>query len=123
MPTLQIKTNVKTSTEQQKQILKDCSGVFSRLMGKPEKMTMVLLDDSISMIFDGSFDPSAFCKVSYVDSIVNLGEFERKQLSNEICELMHTHFRIPSKRVFIIFDKKTSTEWGWNGTTVNTLVL
>jgi len=115
MPTLQIKTNVAVPSDQQTAILQDFSKGFAKLIGKAEKWVMIVLQGSVPMLANGSTDPAACCTV---ESIGNLGESENKQITQGICSLLNTHFKIPADRVYVIFSDKKASEWGWNNSTV-----
>jgi phenylpyruvate tautomerase len=113
MPTLIIQTNVDTSADRHKEILKIASSTVADLLGKPESYVMVILKTNPNMLFAGEDAPLAYLELKSL----GLAESRTANLSAVLCDFMAVHFGVPSERIYIEFASPPRHMFGWSGGT------
>ncbi|MFM7652670.1 MAG: phenylpyruvate tautomerase MIF-related protein [Vulcanococcus sp.] len=112
MPLISMKTSA--AVDAGEALLTELSSSLARLLGKPERYVMTLLEAEVPMTFAG--DPSPTCYVE-VKSIGALDGDRTRQLSSAVCALIEQHLGIPADRTYIGFEDVPGRLWGWNGGT------
>jgi len=113
MPSLIIKTNVKTSKEIHNRLMSKASGLVAELLAKPEKYVLISIEDDIPMIFATSDEPASYLELK---SIGLPGE-KTIELSKHLCSLMESELDISKERIYIEFNDVPRHMWGWNSGT------
>lgn len=89
------------------------SQLCSEALGKPEQYMVVNLEYSQTMIFGGSFMPTAFIELRSI----HLPPEAPAKLSPLICNLINDEVGISAERIYINFKDMPPENWGWNGKT------
>lgn len=114
MPYMNIKTNLELAPESRQSLLDDGVKVLSGLLGKPERYTMIVLEDGLTMQFDGDAErPLAFVEVKSI----GLPEQETEHLSAGVGDWIEQVLKIPVERIYIVFANVERHMWGWNRAT------
>ncbi|KAJ4754701.1 Macrophage migration inhibitory factor [Rhynchospora pubera] len=100
MPTLNLNTNVPVDAVTSSDILKDCSRVLAKIIGKPESYVMISLHGGVPMSFAGSEEPAAYGEVI---SIGGLGPGVNGKLSSALAEILESKLSVDSSRFYIKF--------------------
>ncbi|KAJ1698235.1 hypothetical protein LUZ63_006747 [Rhynchospora breviuscula] len=114
MPTLNLNTNVPVDAVTSSDILKDCSRVLAKIIGKPESYVMISLHGGVPMSFAGSEEPAAYGEVI---SIGGLGPGVNGKLSLALAEILESKLSVDSSRFYIKFYDVQRPYFGYNGTT------
>jgi len=114
MPYMTIKTNLELAPESRQSLLEDGVKLVSGLLGKPERYTMVGLEDGLAMQFDGdAARPLAFVELKSI----GLPEQDTGRLSAGVGNWIEQALNIPAERVYIVFASVERHMWGWNRAT------
>jgi phenylpyruvate tautomerase PptA (4-oxalocrotonate tautomerase family) len=113
MPTLIIKTNAPLESTATESLLKRASARVAKLLGKPERYVMVILEPTPAMCFGGDTSPLAFLELKSL----GLPEDQTPTLSAALCELLDETLAIPSNRVYIEFASPPRHLFGFDGKT------
>ena len=113
MPYLLIQTNQDVDSQASRKLLTKISNHVSKLLGKPESYVMVTLQAGSAMLFSGTDAPLAYMELKSI----GLPESKTKELSQALCELVHSELNIAKNRVYIEFNNAAGHMWGWNGDT------
>lgn len=89
------------------------SSEIAKILGKPEKYVMVILQHKPYMLFACSDAPLAYVELKSI----GLPEEQTSQLSSEICALVHEQLDIPTQRIYIEFANAERHMFGWDGRT------
>eukprot|EP00933_Yihiella_yeosuensis_P074206 TRINITY_DN83038_c0_g1_i1.p1 TRINITY_DN83038_c0_g1~~TRINITY_DN83038_c0_g1_i1.p1 ORF type:complete len:249 (+),score=55.54 TRINITY_DN83038_c0_g1_i1:61-807(+) len=111
-PSLFVQTNVKLG-DKKKEFMKACSKAVAQSLGKPESYVAVCVQDGQDIIWGGSDDPCALCKVFSLGSI-NLEN--NKALTVEVTNLL-SEFNVPANRIYVNFFDLPRENVGYNGAT------
>lgn len=112
MPSLRIQTNLALDASEREDLLRRCSELISRELGKDEKYFMGRIDDSCAMHFAGSRDPLALCELQ----ALGLTAEHSPSLTAGLCDLLLEHLALPPERVYVTFHPVERGLWGWNRT-------
>ena len=111
MPVVKLTTSRKLERGDQENLAIELTNIVSRELNKPVSVTQAIVSDDNVMAFGGNFiAPSAFIALM---SIGGLNPDACKRLSAAFCELLG-RYGISSQRVYICFNDKKATEFGWN---------
>lgn len=113
MPFVSLKVSVSIDEKTQQDLLGKISKIIAEGIGKSEKYVMATVESS-AMIMSASPGNAAFADVR---SIGGLSQEINKNLSQQICMLIHQILGIPQDRIYINFFDIERASWGWNGTT------
>jgi len=108
MPTLTIDVNVSVSEDTRKEFLKEVASILAKEIEKPAEWMMIELKPDQSMIFDGKFDPMAFCVLS---SIGHINKEKNKNYSAALAAVITKHLKIAADRIYIIFQDIAAQNW------------
>lgn len=111
-PSLFIVTNVDMG-EAKKTFMLSASKAVASSLSKPESYVAVHVQDKQDVIWGGSDEPCALCKVFSLGSI-NLAN--NKKLTEEVSKLL-ADFDIPANRIYINFFDIPRENCGYNGAT------
>ena len=111
MPYLRIQTNSSPNQESRQELLAGASQLVSTHLGKDEQFFMGIVEPDQTMYFAGSDAPLAFCELK----ALGLPAGKTKELSAELCGLVHQHLAIPPERIYVKFHHVNRGMWGWNG--------
>tara|TARA_Y100001968_G_C19342782_1_gene710433 strand:- start:971 stop:1306 length:336 start_codon:yes stop_codon:yes gene_type:complete len=95
----------------EKNLIKIISSEFSTLLKKPEKYIMVTIENNDNMIFDASFEPSAYLEIK------SIGLTDRPYLVKNACQLIEKYTDITSNRIYINLQDVKASDWGYNNST------
>lgn len=114
MPLISIETNqTLDNSDILNESLKSISSAVASLLGKPESYLMLKYEHNNNMLFAGNDQPLAHLKIKSL----GLPEDQTAEFSSELCQLMETHFKVPSERVYIEFANPERHMWGWDSQT------
>eukprot|EP00445_Apocalathium_hangoei_P026893 CAMPEP_0203928504 /NCGR_PEP_ID=MMETSP0359-20131031/67758_1 /ASSEMBLY_ACC=CAM_ASM_000338 /TAXON_ID=268821 /ORGANISM="Scrippsiella Hangoei, Strain SHTV-5" /LENGTH=239 /DNA_ID=CAMNT_0050857445 /DNA_START=53 /DNA_END=772 /DNA_ORIENTATION=+ len=111
-PTLWVQTNVDMG-EGKKAFMKAASKAVAACLGKPESYVAICVQDKQDIIWGGSDDPCALCKVVSLGGI-NLKN--NKALTQEVSKLL-ADFTVPQNRIYVNFYDLEGQNIGYNGAT------
>mmetsp|Transcript_113451 Transcript_113451/g.293792 ORF Transcript_113451/g.293792 Transcript_113451/m.293792 type:complete len:235 (-) Transcript_113451:176-880(-) len=111
-PSLFVQTNVEMG-EGKKAFMLAASKAVAQCLGKPESYVAVCVQDKQDIIWGGSDDPCALCKVISLGSI-NLEN--NKALTIEVSKLL-AEFQVPQNRIYVNFFDLERQNVGYNGAT------
>ncbi len=113
MPCLKIRTNQTIDSTLEALLLQDLSALCAKLLSKPEKYVMIILEPPCPMFFSGSDAPCAYLELKSIgfkdNAIPNLAA----QLPAYLLEKL----AIPPDRIYIEFSDAKRHLWGWNAGT------
>lgn len=111
MPFINSKVNVKTTTEQQKELKTRLGQAIAIIPGKSEAWLMVNLEDDQKMFFRGDdSEPLAFISVNCYGSP---DEDAFNQMTAELTRIYGEVLGVKPDHMYIKYD--ASMYWGWNG--------
>lgn len=120
MPYIHVTSNVTSSSLTVAETTSALSQRFAQDMGKSsEKLLMAQLSLDTPLSFNGTQEPAAFV---YVRSIERFDSEANQTTSAAVCATVSELLRVPSDRIFINFIQIPATHWGFNSTTVATLL-
>ncbi len=111
MPCLKIMTNQEISGPNE--FMAKASERVCAVLGKPEEVMMVTLEDECRMFFAGSRQPAVYMELKGI----GLDESFSEKLSAELCLLVSQALDVAQDRVYIVFEGVERKMWGVNGTT------
>lgn len=111
-PSLSVLTNVDMGSKKTAFMLAASRSVAETLK-KPESYVAVVAQDGLDMVWGGSDDPCALCRVTSLGSI-NLEN--NRELSKDLCELLG-EFGIPGTRIYITFEDVKRENMGYDSAT------
>ncbi|GAB4838286.1 hypothetical protein Ancab_027814 [Ancistrocladus abbreviatus] len=114
MPTLNLFTNIPVDGVVASDILKDATKAVAKIIGKPERYVMVLINGAVPMAFGGTEEAAAYGELI---SIGGLGPSVNGKLSAVIAEILQTKLSIDSARFYIKFYDVERSYFGFNGST------
>jgi len=110
MPYFKIETNQKLDDAGAEKLSKDMSLFLSGLLGKPERVIMVSVYHSITMMFNENTSPAAYVEMKSI----GLTQDKCAEYSNAICGFFETSLNIPADRIYIDFAAINGEMFGWN---------
>jgi phenylpyruvate tautomerase PptA (4-oxalocrotonate tautomerase family) len=113
MPLALVKVSKELDSDGRKRLHKVCNDHLVRVLNKPEKYIMVIIEDKEDIFFAGTTEPAAYLEVK------SIGTFTAEQtteLSNSFCSSLKEE-GIPPERVYIEFKDVQRFMWGYNSTT------
>jgi phenylpyruvate tautomerase PptA (4-oxalocrotonate tautomerase family) len=113
MPVLKIQTNAEIPQAHRTELLTAASTEVAKILGKPEKYVMVMIEPNPDMLFGASRSPLAYLELK---SIGLPGE-RTSALSEALGNLINRQLGIPLDRIYIEFANAERHMWGWNGGT------
>ncbi|CEF99936.1 Macrophage migration inhibitory factor [Ostreococcus tauri] len=111
-PSLVVHTNVAMG-DKKRAFLLAASRSIAETLKKPESYVAVCAMDELDVIWGGTSDPCALCRVTSLGSI-NLEN--NRELSEDLCELLG-EFGIDGKRVYITFEDIPRENMGYDSAT------
>ncbi len=115
MPFVQIQTNVVVSDSDCSQaLLTKVSKALATELSKPESYVMTRLDSASPMTMGGSSEPCCFV---HIQNIGSLSPEKTKSMSDSLCSILTDALKIPSNRIYMVFDEVKPQHWGWNRST------
>jgi len=111
MPLLKVQTNEKVADK--KKVMKDATELLSRVLSKPTQYIMVIIEDSVDMMFAGTNDPLAYVELKSI----GLPESHTPNISAELCRFIEENIGVPQNRIYIEFADAKRNMFGWNGGT------
>ena len=113
MPLISVKTSAGQPADPDA-LLRELSSSLARLLGKPERYVMTLLEAGIPMTFAADAAPACYVEIK---SIGALDGDRPAQVSAALCALLEQHLGVPADRTYIGFEDVPARLWGWNGST------
>jgi phenylpyruvate tautomerase len=110
MPYFKIETNQKMNDAGAEKLSKGMSSFLSGLLGKPERVIMVSVYHSITMMFNENTSPAAYVEMKSI----GLTQDKCPGYASAICEFFETALSIPADRVYIDFASIDGKMFGWN---------
>jgi phenylpyruvate tautomerase PptA (4-oxalocrotonate tautomerase family) len=113
MPVLKIQTNVSLNQPEKAQILGQLSTSTAKLLGKPERYVMIVLETDVSIQFAANRNPAIFAELKSI----GLPENQTGDISSALCSALTELLKVPADRIYIEFSNAERHLWGWNGAT------
>lgn len=113
MPTLKIHTNVSVSAADRDQLLASASRTVAKLLDKPERYVMIVLEPPAFMLFAGNDAPAAYLELKSLD----LPEHKTAELSAALAQWIGTWLKVSADRLYIEFCSPPRHLFGFNGGT------
>ncbi len=113
MPLLHLATNVTLETDAEQRLATGLSEAAARLLGKPERYVMVVVESGLTMRFGGSDAPCAHLQLKSL----GLPGDETGRLSAALCDHLAEALKLAADRIYIEFSSPERHMWGWNRTT------
>lgn len=110
MPYLKIQTNLQVDTETTQAFLQKASVTIAKLLNKPEKYVMLILQTEQPMLFAGTTGPVAYLELKSI----GLPKDRTRVFSQTLCELVSEQLGITAERIYIEFADAQRALWGWN---------
>lgn len=113
MPLAMVKVSKELDSNVRKKLHKACNDHLVRVLHKPEKYIMVIIEDKKDIFFAGTTEPAAYLEVK------SIGIFTPEQtteLSRCFCSLLQEE-GISPERIYIEFNDAQRFMWGYNSTT------
>jgi phenylpyruvate tautomerase PptA (4-oxalocrotonate tautomerase family) len=111
MPLLKVQTNREVSDK--KKIMEDATELLSKVLSKPTQYIMVIIEDSVEMMFAGTNAPLAYEELKSI----GLPESHTPNISAELCRFIEDNLGVPQNRIYIEFADAKRSMFGWNGGT------
>lgn len=120
MPFIHITSNIASTSLNVTETTTALSQRVAKAMGKSsEKLLMVQLSLDAPLSFNGSQEPAAFV---YVRSIESFDSETNQKTSAALCATVSELLQVPSDRIFINFIQIPATHWGYNSSTIASLL-
>lgn len=113
MPTLIIKTNADIAADAAEPLIRAASAEVAKLLQKPERYVMVILEPIQTMCFGGNTAPLAFLELKSL----GLPEASTPDLSAALCRMLQDALGIAPDRVYIEFASPPRHLFGFNSGT------
>ncbi len=113
MPLLKLHTSVQMSDDLKPKLLAACSRILAQVTGKPEAVTMVVLEKG-EFLMGGKPGPGAFVDIRGIGGLTC--DVNRK-LSERLCDVLSKELGVPPERIYVTFTEVAASNWGWNGST------
>lgn len=113
MPTLIIKTNADIAADAAEPLIRTASAEVAKLLQKPERYVMVILEPIQAMCFGGDTAPLAFLELKSL----GLPEASTPDLSAALCTMLQDALGIAPDRVYIEFASPPRHLFGFNSGT------
>lgn len=113
MPLLKLHTSVPMSDDLKPKLLAACSRLLAQVTGKPEAVTMVVLEKG-EFLMGGKPGPGAFVDIR---GIGGLTPDVNRKLSEKLCDFLHKELGVNPERIYITFTEVDASNWGWKGST------
>jgi phenylpyruvate tautomerase len=113
MPLLRLETTVALTDDKQKGLLAALSKIVAETIGKPEDYVMVTVTPA-AILMSGKPGEAAFADLR---SIGGLDDDVNRQLSQNVCRLLHEMLGVPLNRIYLNFTDVPAGNWGWKGET------
>ena len=110
MPLITIKSSQPIITNKA-DIASKITALLSRLLNKPSKYIMVIVEEDADIYFDNSEE--ACCLVD-LKSIGGLSSEVNKSISKEICNFIENVLSVNSNRIYINFEDIEAGKWGFD---------
>ena len=110
MPYFKLETNQNLDDASAEKLSKDMSSFLSGLLGKPERVIMVSVCHSITMMFNEKTSPVAYVEMKSI----GLTQDKCTEYSSAICDFFEKALRIPVDRIYIDFVAIDGKMFGWN---------
>ena len=99
MPLLKIQVNIDFTPARRIQLLRTASELVARMLGKPERDVMVVLETNHEMVFAGDTLPLAYLELKSIDP----PEDEAAEFSARLCDFIEQELEIPAERIYVEF--------------------
>ncbi len=113
MPLLKLQTSVPISDDLRPTLLANCSRILAQVTGKPEAVTMVVLEKG-EFLMGGKPGHGAFVDIR---GIGGLTADVNRRISEKLCDLLVKELGMSSERIYITFTEVAASNWGWKGST------
>jgi phenylpyruvate tautomerase PptA (4-oxalocrotonate tautomerase family) len=111
MPLLKVQTNREVSDK--KKIMEGATELLSKVLSKPTQYIMVIIEDSVDMMFAGTNAPLAYVELKSI----GLPESHTPNISADLCRFIEDNLGVPQNRIYIEFADAKRSMFGWNGGT------
>jgi phenylpyruvate tautomerase len=114
VPLLKIQVNIDFTPARRIQLLKTASELVARMLGKPEREVMVVLETNHEMVFAGDTLPLAYLELKSIDP----PDDQAVEFSTRLCGFIEEELEIPPERVYVEFTNPIRSISGRNHKTV-----
>lgn len=110
MPLVRIVTNVPIDHPSSVRLCGEATAIAARELGKPESITMAILEQGTAMTFGGAPDPSALFEIEGIE----LSSEPADALCQALSGLAETELDVPAERVFVKLSNVPRGYWAGN---------
>ncbi|GAA0159344.1 decarboxylase [Lithospermum erythrorhizon] len=114
MPLFNLSTNVKLDEAQIASLFPELVSCIAKNIGKPEYEVMIVLKESVSIVFSGSTEAAAYGELVSVGAGYLTPDANQK-ITSGLAELLEAKLNIPKIRFFLKFFDSPGSMFGWNG--------
>ncbi|MEM9280390.1 MAG: phenylpyruvate tautomerase MIF-related protein [Verrucomicrobiota bacterium] len=97
MPLVRLLTNTPLAKGVEIQIAKRATSIAAEAMGKPETVTMAVVESDVTMTFGGTTDPTALFELEGIE----LAAEPTESMCQRFSDLAEEVLEIPASRVFV----------------------
>tara|TARA_R110002096_G_scaffold113320_8_gene246395 strand:- start:5711 stop:6055 length:345 start_codon:yes stop_codon:yes gene_type:complete len=110
MPLVRIQTNVSLGKQSEKRLAAAATGVVAQELGKPESITMAVVESGLSMTFGGTLAPTALFEVEGIELTADPAD----ALCQALSDLAAADLGVPADRTFVKLTKVPRGYWAGN---------
>ena len=110
MPLVRITTNVPFDHPSSVRLCGEVTEIVARELGKPESITMAILEAGTVVTFGGAPDPSALFEIEGIE----LSSDPSEALCQKLSDLAEAQMEVPSDRVFVKLTNVPRGYWAGN---------
>lgn len=110
MPLVRITTNVPFDHPSSVRLCGEVTSIVSKELGKPESITMAVLEAGAAMTFGGAPDPSALFEIEGIE----LPSDPTDALCQSLSDLAESLMEVPQDRVFVKLTNVPRGYWAGN---------
>ncbi len=113
MPVLKIQTNLRVPDTDRESLMSNASALVSKMLEKPERYVMIILEDDTTMSFAAIPEPACYLELKSI----GLPQDDTPKLAFKLCEFIERTFGVKKERIFIEFTPTQRHLFAWNGDT------
>ena len=110
MPLVRIQTNAQLQKNEETALATSATTVVAEVLGKPESVTMAVVETGLSMTFGGTPEPTALFEVEGIE----LGGEPAEGLCQGLSDLAEEKLGVPASRTFVKLGNVPRGYWAGN---------
>ncbi len=110
MPLVRIQTNTSLDGDSENRLAAEATAIVARELGKPESITMAVVESGRSMTFGGTTEPTALIEVEGIELSADTAE----GLSESFSNFSEDRLGVPASRTFVKLTTVPRGHWAGN---------